>query len=142
VGHPAMKSTPRITDTEWEIMRVIWARHPVTAAAVIQQLQAQDPSWHPKTARTLLARLVKKKALAYQPEGRSYVYEPLVTERECRAAASDSFLSRVFGGSLKPMLAYFAERQILTRQDLKELEKLLEGHDSRAPKKGKSNARH
>jgi BlaI family penicillinase repressor len=137
-----MKSTPRITDTEWEIMRAVWAGHPVTAAAIVQQLRGQDPSWHPKTVRTLLARLVKKKALDYQAEGRAYVYEPLLTEHECRAAASDSFLSRVFGGSLKPMLAYFAERQKLTRQDLEELEKLLDSRDSQPPKKGGSGARH
>lgn len=127
-----MKLPPKIADTEWEIMRVIWAHHPITAAEVIQQLQAHDSSWHPKTARTLLARLVKKKALGYQPAGRSYVYEPLVSEQECAAAASDSFISRVFGGSLKPMLAYFAERQKLTREDLEELQKLLEDSNQKA----------
>jgi len=73
-----MNSIPRISDTEWEIMRLIWRRHPVTANEVIQQLVAADASWHPKTARTLLARLVQKKALGYQSAGRTYVYSPLL----------------------------------------------------------------
>ncbi len=122
-----MRTVPKITDTEWEIMRVVWARHPATAAEIIEQLSATDASWHPKTARTLLARLVRKKALDYEPQGRLYVYEPLVTERECVAAASESFLERVFGGSLKPMLAHFVERQKLTKKDLEELRGLLDG---------------
>ena len=76
--------TPKISDTEWEVMRVIWTRHPITAAEVIEQLLAHDASWHPKTARTLLARLVRKKVLDYQSAGRSYVYEPRVMEADVR----------------------------------------------------------
>jgi BlaI family penicillinase repressor len=121
-----MNLIPRISDTEWEVMRVIWNRHPATASEIIETLAAQDPSWHPKTVRTLLARLVRKRALDYEPSGRSYVYEPRATEEECVKAASESFLARVFGGSLKPMLAHFVEQRRLTRGDLEELHKLIE----------------
>lgn len=109
-------------------MRVIWAQHPVTANQVIEALAAGDPSWHPKTARTLLARLVRKQALGYEAKGRTYVYSPLVSEAECVATASESFLERVFGGSLRPLLAHFVERQKLTRADLEEMRKLLDSH--------------
>ena len=118
--------TPKISDTEWEVVRVIWAKHPVTAAEIIERLVAADPSWHPKTARTLLARLVRKQALDYEPQGRSYVYEPLISEKECVAVASESFIARVFGGSLRPLLAHFVERQKLTSQDLEEVRRLLD----------------
>ncbi len=122
------KIVPRISDTEWEIMRILWGKHPVTANEVIEALAAGDPSWHPKTVRTLLARLVRKQALGYQAKGRTYVYSPLVSEQECVATASESFLERVFGGSLRPLLAHFVERQKLTRADLEEMRKLLDGH--------------
>lgn len=121
-----MKVVPRISDTEWEVMRVIWAKHPLTANDVVERLSKADPRWHPKTARTLLARLVQKGALGYEAQGRTYVYSPLVSEADCVATASESFLDRVFGGSLTPMLAHFVERQKLTRKDLDELEKLLD----------------
>jgi BlaI family penicillinase repressor len=42
-------------------VKVIWAYAPLTASDVIARLTAQDPSWHPKTARTLLNRLVRRK---------------------------------------------------------------------------------
>ena len=121
-----MKRTPKISDTEWEIMRIVWAQHPITAADIIAQLTAADPSWHPKTARTLLARLVEKKTLDYEERGRAYVYEPRVTEAECVAAASGSFIERVFGGSLTPMLAHFIAQKRLTRAELDELRALLD----------------
>src|SRR5690349_17616599 len=121
-----MKGAPKISETEWELMRIVWARHPITAADIVEELTRDDASWHPKTARTLLARLVKKSALEYEPLGRVYVYKPKVSERECQASASRSFLDRVFGGSLKPMLAHFAEEKKLTREDLRQLSELLE----------------
>lgn len=120
-----MKKIPRISDTEWEIMRLIWAKHPAPANEIIEQLIAADASWHPKTVRTLLARLVQKQALGYEVQGRAYVYSPLVSEQECLTTASESFLERFFGGSLKPMLAHFVGQERLSRKELDELRELL-----------------
>ena len=131
----AMKSTPKISDTEWEIMRVVWACHPITAAEIIARLTAVDSSWHPKTVRTLLARLVEKGALDYVADGRTYNYQPRVTAQECIAAASGSFVDRVFGGSLKPMLVHFIEQRRLSRKELDELRALLDGPGAQAPAK-------
>lgn len=124
-----MKNAPRISETEWEVMRVIWAKHPVTAAEVIAQLTRQDSTWHPKTVRTLLARLVRKKALDYEPQGRLYVYEPRVSERDSIAAASESFVARMFDGSLKPMLAHFVQHRKLSRREIEELKRVLDGKE-------------
>ena len=95
---------------------MVWAQHPITAAEIIAQLTALDSTWHPKTARTLLARLVRKKALGYEAKGRTYFYEPLVTEQECAAAASTSFIDRVFGGSIRPMLVQLVESKASSRR--------------------------
>jgi len=120
-----VKRIPKISDTEWEVMRVIWAHHPITAADVIARLGAADPTWHPKTARTLLARLVAKEALGFVESGRGYVYSPKVTEADCIAAASGSFLERVFGGALQPMIAHFVAQRRLTSEELAELREIL-----------------
>jgi BlaI family penicillinase repressor len=132
-----MPETPKISELEWEIMRAVWAKHPATSAELIERLSAAGRSWHPKTARTLLGRLVKKGALKYEPFGRSYVYEPLVTEQQCIGWASESFLERVFGGSLQPMLAYFVKNQKLSKKDFKELGDILDGNDTPKRKGGK-----
>jgi len=137
-----MNNVPRISDTEWEIMRVIWQRHPLTANEVLEGLAATDPSWHPKTVRTLLARLVSKKALDYKTNGRTYVYSPLVSREECIATASESFLDRVFGGSLTPMLAHFVEQQKLSPEDLEKMKQLLESHSKKPNTKSRRGHGH
>lgn len=120
-----MNSFPRISETEWEVMQVLWARGSATSQEIVDALIARDATWHPKTAKTLLNRLVKKQALGYRKEGRAYIYRPVVQEKDCVTAESKSFLDRVFGGSLRPMLAHFVEHQRLSRREIDELRKLL-----------------
>lgn len=119
-----MNQKPRISETEWEVMKVLWLKSPLPAQEIIDTLSARD-DWHPKTVKTLLNRLVKKGALGFRKEGRSYFYRPLVTEAECITAESESFLTRVFGGSLKPMLTHFAETRKLSPAEIAELKLLL-----------------
>jgi BlaI family penicillinase repressor len=121
-----MKKAPRISETEWEVMRVVWAQAPRTAGEIIESLTRRDPTWHPRTVKAFLSRLVRKKALGFRKEGRAYLYRPLAREEDCVAAASESFLERVFGGSLKPMLAHFVEQKKLSGEEIRELRRLLE----------------
>jgi BlaI family penicillinase repressor len=120
-----MRKVPRISETEWELMKVIWAQAPCSAGEIIDDLRRTDPSWHPRTVKAFLNRLVKKKVLGFSKEGRAYVYRPLVRQEECVDAASESFLERVFGGSLKPMLAHFVRRDKLSPEEIRELRRLL-----------------
>ena len=123
-----MKKIPRISETEWEVMKVVWEQTPCPASRIIAalNLNQRGGSWHPKTVKAFLNRLVKKKALGFKLDGRAYLYHPLVRQNECAAAASQSFLERVFGGSLQPMLAHFVSRKRLSREEIRELKKLLE----------------
>jgi BlaI family penicillinase repressor len=125
-----MKRVPRISETEWEVMKVVWARTPCSASEVIAALVSADASWHPKTIKTFLNRLVGKKALGFRKERRTYLYRPLVTKDECVSAATETFLERVFGGALKPMLAHFVERKKLSAEEIRELRNLLEDKES------------
>jgi len=124
-----MKTIPRISETEWEVMKVVWAQAPCSAGQIIEVLTGQDPTWHPKTIKAFLNRLVKKNALGFSTEGRAYLYRPLVKEEDCVNAASESFLDRVFGGSLKPMLAHFVGRKRLSEEELRELRRLLKSKE-------------
>jgi BlaI family penicillinase repressor len=125
---------PRVSETEWEIMNVVWTKGPTAAAGIVEALQATDSSWHPKTAGTLLNRLVHKGALAFRKEGRGYIYYARVRREDCVAAESDSFLKRLFGGSFKPMLAHMLESKKLTSKEISELRKILNQTDKKQRK--------
>jgi BlaI family penicillinase repressor len=124
-----MSEVPRISETEWEVMKIVWSQGPCSAGDIIAALQQTDSSWHPRTAKAFLNRLVKKQVLGFRKEGRAYMYYPLVRREECVDAVSETFLERVFGGSLKPMLAHFVQRDKLTPDEIRELRRLLKNPD-------------
>ena len=123
-----MKNLPQISDTEWQVMKVLWANEPLTANQVVKELEGVMP-WKPKTVKTMLGRLVKKRAIAFNMDGREYVYYPVVAEAECIKAESQSFLEKVFSGALNVMFASFLEEQDLSKEEIAELKRILEQKD-------------
>jgi BlaI family penicillinase repressor len=119
-----MAQVPVISESEWRVMKVLWASSPLSAMEIITAL-ADTEDWHPNTVKTLLSRLHKKKALGVEKQKNLYLYRPLVSEAACVKMESASFLQRVFGGSVKPLLMHFVEKEQLSSADLDELKKVL-----------------
>jgi BlaI family transcriptional regulator, penicillinase repressor len=117
-----MKARPRISEAEWEIMKRLWQSAPQSALQLASELAG---TWTESTVKTLLNRLVRKGALTYEAQGKAYLYSPAVSQEECRAAESISFLERVFDGSPSPLLAHFVNTHPLSDAELAELEKLV-----------------
>ncbi len=120
-----MKSMPKISESEWLVMKEIWGQNPITANNVVATL-SDTTTWSPKTIKTLLTRLVKKGAVGFKAGGREYHYYPLVEESVLVKEESRSFLKRVFGGTIKPMLATLVESEDLSAEDIEELKRVLE----------------
>jgi BlaI family transcriptional regulator, penicillinase repressor len=119
-----MPEIPDISPAEWKIMKVLWNQSPLPAYDVIQSLSSE--LWHPNTIKTLLSRLHKKKAVGVKKYKNLYLYFPLVSEEACIQAESESFLNRLFGGSIKPLLVHFAKKQKLSAADLDDLKRILQ----------------
>jgi BlaI family penicillinase repressor len=94
---------------EWEIMKPLWEHGPLAARDIYDKLP-RDYGWAYKTVKTMLARLVKKGALAYDQIGNSYLYRAEYSRRELTREATGSFIQRVFDGAMSPFLAHFVEQ--------------------------------
>jgi BlaI family penicillinase repressor len=110
-------------------MEIFWQRSPRTAAEVYAILQA-GTRWKSTTVRTLISRLDAKGILKHEIDGKRYVYAAARSREECVEAASQTFLERIFGGSVQPLLLHFASRTRLSRRDAEKLKQLLEGAKS------------
>lgn len=116
---------PNISDAEWEVMKICWSMNaPFTANEIVNS--GEHTNWKPNTIKTLIGRLVKKGVLGYKEDGKNYVYHSLITEEECVKSESKSFLTRVFGGALKPMLVTFLQEEKLSREEIEELKRILD----------------
>ncbi|MFJ5763120.1 penicillinase repressor BlaI [Neobacillus sp. NPDC093182] len=124
------KNIPSISESEWEIMNVLWDKAPQTANDIIFSLQ-ESTDWKPKTIRTLLDRLVQKDVVGVNKNLRVYTFYPLYTQEECQRAETESFINRIYGGTLKSMLVQFIQEDTLSDDDINELRFIL----NKKPKK-------
>lgn len=106
-------------------MEVLWARSPQATPEIVEQL-AERKGWAPRTIRTLLARLVRKGALAVSLDGRRHVFRPRVDREASVRRESRSFLRRVFGGEPASMLISLVRQTELTSEQIRQLKAILE----------------
>src|SRR5512143_1751305 len=111
---------PQISEAEWVVMKAVWEKAPLTTNQVVDALDGLT-DWKPKTIHTLLRRLVRKGALAFEKKGREYLFRPRVNAEECEHAATRSFLDRFFDGDLAPFLARFVEKEELPSEEVERL---------------------
>ncbi len=119
-----MKKNIPITESEWQVMKIVWNEPPKTLQDILAGLKHTD--WSPTTIQTYLARLVKKGALITERQGKGYLYSPAVSEGACQLAQSKTFLKRVYDGSLTRMVSGFVKNGNLSSDELKALKQLIE----------------
>jgi BlaI family penicillinase repressor len=119
------KKIPKIADSEWRVMRVLWEGGAQTANDVVRALSGEVP-WKPRTIKTLIGRLVKKGAIKATDEGFRYRYRAAVDESECIRSETKTFLRRVYAGAKTPVLASFLEDAELSAAEIDELQEILE----------------
>lgn len=71
VGDEEMQEIPKITEAEYEIMKVVWNNEPISTNDIVKKFESIS-EWSPKTVQTLLSRLVKKGALSYEKKGKGF----------------------------------------------------------------------
>ena len=123
-----MKKTPRITEAEWLVMRTLWAESPLTAKEVHERLY-DSTSWSSLTVKTLINRLYDKGGLRRAKVGRAFEFTPKLAAEDCIRAENRSFLQRVYGGAVKPMLTTLLEEEDLSQQDIDELRAMLDAKE-------------
>ena len=119
-----MKELPKISDAEWEVMKIIWSNEKTTSSNIIENLKDKE-EWKPSTIKSLINRLLNKNAIGFDKNGKEYEYYPLVSEEECVKEESKSFLNKVFNGSVNSMVLNFVKSQKLSQDDIEELRNIL-----------------
>ena len=114
-----------LSDSEWRLLNRLWDRSPMTSTELTAALR-EDTGWTKNTIITMLSRLEAKGAVRYEEGGRAKQYFPTVDREDAARAETESFLSKVYGGSLGLMVSNLVESHALTEADIAELSAILE----------------
>lgn len=113
-----------LSDGEWKLMRRLWERSPRTIAELTAALR-EETGWSKNTVITMLSRLEAKGAVRHE-EGKAKRYFPALRREDAVQAETESFLSKVYGGSLGLMMSAMVESRQLTEEDIAELSAILD----------------
>jgi len=116
---------PDISDAEWDVMKIVWDRGPLTSGQIVRELESER-NWKPRTIKTLLARLVRKGAVAAKEDDGKFLYSAKVAREACVRRESRSFLSRVFNGDVAPALVHLLKDAKLSETEIQQLKSILE----------------
>lgn len=113
-----------ISQSEWQVMRVIWTKEETTSAEIIAIL-ADKQGWNASTIKTLIGRLVDKGFLTSRRQGRSYLYRSLISENQALEDQVQALFSRICVRKHHDLLLGLLDRTPMTSQDISRLEDLL-----------------
>jgi len=116
---------PEISDAEWDVMKVVWEHGPLSSGEVVKHL-ADEKDWKPRTVKTLLSRLVQKRAVAANDADGKFLYSARVNRDALARRETQTFLARVFDGAVAPALVHFIQEADLSPKQIAELKKILD----------------
>ena len=113
-----------ISKSEHYVLEALWDESPLTVGQIVERVQLKS-DWHENTIKTLLVRIVSKKAVRRRKDGKRFFYEPLLTKEAVVATETEGLLGRFFNGEMPALIAHFADQRKLSRQDIEEMEAIL-----------------
>ena len=114
-----------LTSAEWYVMECLWQKSPCTGREVTEYL-SQHAGWSRSTALTMLRRMHEKNLIACQEVDGIKTYSPLLQQEDATLLETQSFLQRVYHGSVSMLVSTFTKKQSLTQQELDELYAILQ----------------
>ena len=115
----------KVSAAESVVMEALWRRSPLPAEAIMNEV-AEGQGWSEGTVKTLINRLLKKKALASEREGGRARYRPLVSREDYVTGESQGLLDRLFDGRVAPLVSHFSKNRKLSVEDVEELKRLIQ----------------
>lgn len=112
------------TDSELEILNILWEKGPSTVRDVNEQLNEKREVGYTTTLK-IMQIMHEKGMLSREQEGRTHVYTPLLNEKETQGKLIDRLLETAFGGSASKMIMQALGNHDSSAEELAEIKRLI-----------------
>ena len=107
---------------ETQFAELIWAREPIASGELVK-LCEKELNWKKSTTYTVLKKLCER-GIFQNNDG---IVSSLLTKDEFNAVQSEQFVEDTFEGSLPAFLAAFTSRKTLSKDEVEEIRRLIDG---------------
>ena len=119
------RTTPRPTDAELEILRVLWERGPSTVRQVHESLAAARDTGYTTTLK--LMQIMADKGLVTRDESsRTHIYEARASQESTQGQLVSDLVQRAFGGSAAELVLRALSTHETSDDELREIRRLID----------------
>jgi len=115
----------KITESELEILNIIWGKGTATVREVHEILEKQKQSGYTTTLK-LMQIMLEKGILKRKENERSHVYEAAVEKEKTQGNLLQKVIDNVFNGSASGLVIQALGNKKTTKEELDEIRKYLE----------------
>ena len=123
-------TTPRPTDAELAILRILWERGASTVRQVHEMLSRERPAAY-TTALKMLQIMTEKGLVRRDEWDRTHVYQARLSEEQTQRQLVRDLLERAFGGSASKLVMQALAARKTSAEELSEIRKLIDGRNGR-----------
>ena len=116
--------TPRPTDAELAILRVLWERGPSTVRQVHEALGEERETGY-TTSLKLMQIMAEKGHVTRDESNRTHVYAAKLTRAETQSQLISDLIDRAFGGSAAALVLQALNSDATTPEEIAEIRKLI-----------------
>ena len=121
-----MKKLGRLSETEMEVMQVIWEQATSVTVARLLTMFAESKGWKTSTLSTILSRLIDKGFLSKTMKAGVNYYQTDTTLYDYQKSETRSLLTNLYGGNLKNYVAALVDNEGVTQKDIEDLKQWFE----------------
>lgn len=107
----------KLTDTEWEIMMLLWKKSPLTCRQIEDALK-EETGWSRHSIISFLKRMMKKNYVCMEEAKPARLYYPLLNKNETVLQETRSFVEKVFNGKLGLLVSSLADSDDITKDEI------------------------
>jgi predicted transcriptional regulator len=112
---------PKIFNSEYRFCLILWEHEPINSTK-LSVLCKEQLGWSRPTTYTVIRRLAERGVL----KNENTIVSSLVTKEQVQQAEMEEMMDRTFEGSMPAFIAAFANSKRLSKEDIQQLESLIE----------------
>ncbi len=120
------------TQSELEILRVLWERGPSTVKEVHEALSATKPVGY-TTVLKLMQIMTVKGTVTRNERDRAHVYEACQPADRTKRQLAGDMLQKVFGGSASELVLHALSGRKASHEEIEEIRRLLDEYERKLP---------
>jgi predicted transcriptional regulator len=121
----ARKKSKQLTDSEQNIMEVLWREGEASVRTIADELSKEKPTAY-TTVQTMCKILAEKGYADFHKEGKAFIYTPKISQKDARQGALTTMLNRFFGGSPEVLAQHLLQETDIDMKDIEALQKKID----------------